>query len=126
MITVFARFKKWRERHRDKRIAWERAWGEASVRRPDGHTNFQHLVLDAIEPMVGRLTLSVTTGEVEQYLRGPLLGTDLTLYLYVDEVQAGGKNGFIAEKWDFDSPQEFADAFASFVHARLEPNTRLE
>jgi hypothetical protein len=124
---VFAKFKKWLGLQRAKSADWKRAWSDAEVRRPDGRTNFQHVVLSAIEPLVGPVTLLDTTGDVGQYFTGLVPGTDLTLYLYVDEVQAHGKERrFLREKWDYDTPQAFADDFTDFVRDSLKSNNRFE
>jgi len=60
-------------------------------------------------------------------LAGAISGTDLVLYLYLDEAQVhGSKHRFIAEKWDYDSPDTLIDGLVSFVRARLQSNHAFE
>jgi hypothetical protein len=120
-----ARFKRWLERHHARSAAWERAWSDAGVYGTDGRTNFQRSVLAAVEPLVGALTLSDDAGDAGRYLTGRLPGTDLTLYLYVDEVQAHGKSRrFVREKWDYDTPEALVDDFLVFIRDSLQSNNR--
>jgi len=80
----------------------------------------------ALEPVTGPLALK-RSGKRESYLAGAISGTDLVLYLYLDEAQVhGSKHRFIAEKWDYDSPDTLIDGLVSFVRARLQSNHAFE
>ena len=119
MIT---RLTRWLKRRRLASAARASAWRDAQDLGSDGLTNFQRLALCALEPLTGHLTLT-RAGSAESYLTGSLCGTDLVLYLYADEAQVHStKERFIAEKWDYDSPNALANGLVSFVRARLQSN----
>lgn len=115
---MLAEIKKWLAKRRIKTAAWESAWANAALYGTDGRTNFQRLALAALTPLFETLKLESKSGEVGPYLVGPLPGTELTIYLYVDEAQVHGKlRGFVREKWDYDTPAEFVTGLISFVEA---------
>ena len=112
----------WWKRLRARSKAHDLAWQSAEDVGKDGLTNFQRLALPALEAVTGPLTLS-RVGRNEFYLTGPIPNTDLVLYLYTDEAQAhGSSRKFIAEKWDYDSPEALINALVSFVRAGLQSN----
>ena len=123
---MFRRLINWLQRQRLNSAAHASAWRGAAESGPDDLTNFQRLAVKALEPVTGPLALN-RSGTGESYLSGSISGTDLVLYLYLDEAQVhGAKHRFIAEKWDYDSPGTLIDGLVSFVRARLQSNRAFE
>jgi hypothetical protein len=119
---MFQRLTAWRNRRRAAKIARTSAWRTAEDTGDDSLTNFQRLALPALEAVTGPLALS-RAGTNESYLTGPILNTDLVLYLYTDEAQVhGATRRFIAEKWDYDSPEALINELVSFVRTSLQSN----
>jgi hypothetical protein len=78
-----------------------------------------------VEPLTGALSLVEASGAAGRYLTGPVPGTDLTIYLYVDEVQAHAHSRrFIREKWDYDTPEALVSDFVTFLRGSLRSNLR--
>ena len=115
-------FKRWLNNRRATRAAHSAAWADAETYGADGRTSFQRRALEAIEPLTGSLDLKVA-GESEHYLTGVLPGTDVTLYLYEEEIQAyGTSHKFFSEKWDYESPEALVSKFLSFLRVVLKSN----
>jgi len=119
---MFLRLTEWWKRLSARSVAHDAAWKSAEDVGEDGLTNFQSLALPALEAVTGPLALS-RVGTKEFYLTGPIRNTDLVLYLYTDEAQThGSSRRFIAEKWDYDSPEALINALVAFVRASLQSN----
>ena len=119
---MFLRFTEWWKRLRARSVAHDSAWQSAGELGEDGLTNFQRLALPALEAVAGPLALS-RVGTKEFYLTGPIHNTDLVVYLYTDEAQAhGSSRKFIAEKWDYDSPEALINALVAFIRTCLQSN----
>lgn len=116
---MFAAFRSWLSRHRARKAAWHQAWSGADVYGDDGLTNFQRSALASLEQALGPLSLVEAAGTAGRYLTGKIPETDLTLYLYSDELGAQSiSQRFIREKWDCDTPEAMVREFVAFVRSQ--------
>ena len=119
---MFQGFKSWRLRRKERRAAREAAWRGADELGQDGLSRFERQAIAALEPLVGRLKLVRSDGEL-RVLTGPIPGTAMKLYLYADEAQVWGpKKPFRRERWDYDSPEDSIRDLVAFVTTNLQSN----
>jgi hypothetical protein len=72
-----------------------------------------------LQQALGPLGLVEASGTAGRYLTGKIPETDLTLYLYTDELGAQGTSQrFIREKWDCDTPEVMVGEFVAFVRSQ--------
>jgi hypothetical protein len=105
--------------------AWEAAWRDAGLLGSDGLTDFQRLLISQLEPVTG--PLSLRSDPKVDYLVGPIPGTEATLYVYAQEAQIHAKaKRFIAEHWDYPTPQHLSARIVAVTLEYLQSNPRLE
>src|SRR5262245_34755387 len=112
----------WRDRIRARRAAHELAWLHATEMGNDRLTDFQRMAIASLEPITGPLKLETRAFEdrpSEAYLLGNIPNTNSVLYLYEDGAGIHGakRAEFIAEKWDYDSPEALCKELVTFVRS---------
>ncbi|MGH8274538.1 MAG: hypothetical protein ACRES9_09885 [Gammaproteobacteria bacterium] len=96
----------------------DEAWQPAVEAGPDGLTPFQQQTLERLRLAVKGISLQqYGPGQGEAYLKGPLPGTEATVFVYTDgaEICVGSKTLFSGERWDYVSPDELIESFVSAV-----------
>ena len=117
---MFTRIREWFRQQRIWRQEHEAAWAAVSARGPDQLTMFQRQCSKALESAVPGLTFQVKQGGHELYLVADLPNTKAQVFVYLDGSNIHEKgNDFIAEEWDFKTPEELYEALVSNAKKRI-------
>jgi hypothetical protein len=110
----------------DNRRQWRRmhdaAWVPVLPPGPDGVSPFLRHIHDDVLAAVPSLALE-RSGESETFFRGVIPGTSATLYLYSDgaQIHDGPDELFLAEYYDYETPQQMTDSLLARIR-ELQPN----
>jgi hypothetical protein len=116
---MFSRFTQWLKEQRRWHKDHETAWAPVIAVGADGLTPFQHKCQAAFVKAIPGLAFE-QGGEKERYLVAGLPGTASKVYIYENGSNIHEpKHDFIAEEWDFKTPDELIQAVVSEAARRV-------
>lgn len=117
---MFARIRKWFREQRAWHAAHKTAWALVTRLEADELTPFQHECTEALLKAIPGLKFDKNKGEKESYLVADLPSANAKVYVYLNgsNIHEKGKD-FIAEEWDFKTPQELIKAVVNEARKRV-------
>ena len=117
---MFARIRQWFRDQRAWSAAHRAAWDPTAKKGEDGLSAFQRQCSEALRIAVPALMFEKHQGTSELYLVADLPNTKAKVYVYLDgsNIHETG-NDFIAEEWDFKTPEELIQAVVEEARKRV-------